>query len=132
MKRRQQGKNHCGLTFVAAGAETNGKYFLSETVVPRGDTGPPMHAHSKWHEGFCLKRGHLTFIVEGSEIKLGEGEFLNIQRGVKHTWKNESDVDAEFVVTFAPAGMEAMFVELEGNMSELKEIGKKHGTEFDV
>ncbi len=132
MKRSKSGDNQFGLTFIATGKETGGKYFLSEVTVPAGDTGPPVHSHSREDESFYVKQGRLTFTVEGEIIELNEGEFLNIEQGEKHTWKNESDIDAELMVTFAPAGIENMFVELEKDMSNIKEIGRKFGTEFEI
>lgn len=132
MKRSKSGDNHFGLTFIATGKETGGKYFLSEVTVPAGDMGPPVHSHSREDESFYVKQGRLTFTVEGEIIELNEGEFLNIEQGEKHTWKNESDIDAELMVTFAPAGIENMFVELEKDMSNIKEIGRKFGTEFEI
>jgi quercetin dioxygenase-like cupin family protein len=132
MKINKSKETHFGLTFLATGRETNGKSFLSKTTVPSGDSGPPMHAHSKEDEGFYLKKGALTFIVEGKEIELKEGQYLNIEKGEEHTWKNESEADAKLIVTFVPAGIENMFIELEKNMGNMKEIGQKYGTEFQL
>ena len=36
------------------------------------------------------------------------------------------------IVTFAPAGIEKMFVELDNDMARIKEIGVKYGTEFEI
>ena len=121
-----------GLTFLATGKETGGKLFLSETTIPAGDKGPPIHFHSNEDEGFYLRRGKLKFVINGKEIELKEGQFLNIEKGEKHTWRNETDYDAELIVTFVPAGIENMFKELEQNMSNIKEIGQKYGTEFQL
>jgi len=123
-------QTYFGLTFLATGTETGEKYFLSETTIPAGDTGPPMHVHSKEDEGFYLKKGNLSFIVNGKEIELEEGEYLNIEKGERHSWKNNTEFDAELMVTFVPAGIENMFVELEQNMADIKKIGLKYGTEF--
>lgn len=125
-------ENYFGLNFIATENETNGKYFLSETVIPAGDTGPPIHFHTNEDESFFLKSGQLKFIINDEEIKLNAGEFLNVEKGERHTWKNESEEDAELIVTFAPAGIEKMFVELDRNMSNIKEIGMKYGTVFEI
>ena len=132
MKKQIANKNHFGLSFIATGKETDGKYFLSETIVPSGDSGPPIHSHSKEDEGFFLKAGRLIFTVDEEDIELKKGEFLNIKKGVEHTWKNDSDEDAELLVIFAPAGIEDMFVELDKNISNIKEIGLRYGTDFDI
>ena len=132
MKRTNIIKNYFGLSFIATGNETNGKYFLSETVIPAGDSGPPIHFHSNEDESFFLKSGRLKFIVNDEEMELNAGDFLNIEKGERHTWKNETEEDAALIVTFAPAGIEQMFVELDNDMSRIKEIGIKYGTVFEI
>ena len=132
MKRTNIIKNYFGLSFIATGNETNGKYFLSETVIPAGDSGPPIHFHSNEDESFFLKSGRLKFIVNDEEMELNAGDFLNIEKGERHTWKNETEEDAALIVTFAPAGIEQMFVELDNEMSRIKEIGIKYGTVFEI
>ena len=132
MKKVNAKENYFGLNFIATTEQTNGKYFISETIIPAGDTGPPVHYHSNEDEGFYLKSGTLIFVVENEEIILNQGEFLNIEKGETHTWRNESNMDAELIVTFAPAGIERMFVELDNDMSNIKEIGRKYGTTFFI
>ena len=132
MKLKRSQETHFGLTFIATGNETNGKYFLSKTTVPAGDTGPPVHTHSHEDESFYLRKGKLIFTIEGEEIELNEGEFLNIEKGEKHTWKNLSDIDAELIVTFSPAGIEKMFIEMDQAPYNLQAIGRKYGTEFEI
>lgn len=132
MKIKNLKETFFGLTFLATGNETGGKYFLSETNIPAGDKGPPIHFHSYEDEGFYLRKGKLKFVVNGKEIELKEGQFLNIEKGEKHTWRNETEIDAELIVTFVPAGIESMFKELEENITDLKAIGQKYGTEFHL
>ena len=132
MKKAKLNTVYFGLNFIATGDETNGRYFLSQTIVPAGDPGPPLHTHAREDESFFLKSGELIFYINEEKITLKEGEFLNIEQGEKHTWKNESDMDAALIITFAPAGIEKMFVELDEGMARIKEIGKKYGTEFEI
>jgi quercetin dioxygenase-like cupin family protein len=132
MKVKKSQETHFGLTFLATGKETGGRYFLSDTIVPSGDSGPPIHSHSKEEEGFYLKNGKLTFIVEGKEIQLNKAEYLNIEEGEEHTWRNDSESDAELIITFAPAGIEHMFRELEINKANIKVIGQKYGADFQI
>ena len=132
MKKFQSNRNYFGLDFIATGEETNGMYFLSETTIPAGDSGPPVHTHSREDESFYLKKGQLIFTINGKDIELNEGEFLNIERGEKHTWRNVSNIDAALIVTFAPAGIEKMFIELDNDISNIKSIGRKYGTDFEV
>lgn len=131
MKKSKAKNSFFGLTFIATGKETNGKYFLCRTTIPAGDSGPLMHTHLNEDEGFFLTKGKMKFYIDGSEIALSQGEFLNIQKGERHTWKNDSNEDAELVIIFTPAGIESMFMDLDNGMDNLKEIGLKYGTKFE-
>jgi quercetin dioxygenase-like cupin family protein len=130
MKKIKTGKNYFGLSFIATGKDTGGKYFQSKSIVPAYDSGPPEHIHSREDEGFFLEKGELMFTVDGKDVKLRAGEFLNILKGERHTWRNESGKDAFLTITFAPAGIEQMFVELDEDMSDIRRTGLMYGTEF--
>lgn len=133
MPRTTRARNtHFGLTFVATAGETGGRYFLGEMAVPPGDAGPPPHVHGNETEGFYVLEGALTFLVEGEEFPLGAGEYLNVEPGEEHTWRNDSGAEARAVVVFAPAGIEEMFVELEADPGDVVDVGRRHGTEFRV
>ena len=127
---KKSSPSYFGLTYLATRKETDGNYFLCETTIPAGDLGPPIHVHSKEDEGFYLRKGQLTFVVNGKEILLKQGEFLNILKGEEHSWRNDSEFDAELMIMFVPAGIENMFIELNQNTENIKEIGEKYGTEF--
>jgi quercetin dioxygenase-like cupin family protein len=127
-----------GLTYISTGKDTSGKYFISQTAVPAGDLGPPVHTHSSEDEGFYIVRGKITFIVNDRKVSLSTGNFINIQKGEKHTWRNDSNSDAEMIIIFSPAGIEKMFIELDYAMKKgisnfnksLIKIGLKYGTNF--
>ena len=130
MKSRNLNQSFFGLTFISTSEETNGKYFQSSTMIPAGDPGPPPHIHSKEDEGFYVKSGELTFIINDEEVVVKEGEYINIEKGEKHSWRNDSNSATELIITFSPAGIEKMFEELDENPSNILEIGKKYGTDF--
>lgn len=132
MKKQTTGKTYFGLRFIATGKETNGKYFLSETTVPAGNTGPPFHTHTHEDESFFVKKGKLLFTIDDHDITVNQGEFLTIEKGERHSWANITDQDAELLVIFAPAGIEDMFIALEEQMDSIKEVGLKYGTYFEV
>lgn len=132
MKTGDANNTFFGLRFIATADETNGQYFLSTTTIPAQDPGPPMHAHAHEDESFYLQKGSLKFTLNGKEIRLKQGEFLHVERGERHTWRNDSQEEAEVLVIFTPAGIERMFVELDNHMSQIKEIGLKFGTNFEL
>ena len=57
MKKTSTNKYYFGLKFIATGDDTNGRYFMSETIIPAGDFGPPLHSHLNEDESFYLKKG---------------------------------------------------------------------------
>ncbi len=130
MEIRKSSETYFGLSFIATGRDTNGKYFLSQAVIPAGDSGPPLHTHTNEDEGFYLKKGKLTFLVNGRKIVLKAGEYLNIESGEEHTWRNDSQSEAELFIIFTPAGIEHMFKELDQNLGDIKVIGERFGTQF--
>lgn len=97
-------------TFLAVGGDTAGSYAIWEAVVPPGG-GPPPHVQSREDEGFYILEGEMTFLADGRKVTAGPGGFLNVPKGVLHTFKNESGADARMLILVAPAGMERMFEE---------------------
>ncbi len=97
-------------TFLAEGEDTSQSYALWEAVVPPGG-GPPPHIQSREDEGFYVLEGEISFVADGQKVIARKGTFLNVPRGVLHTFKNEGDSDARMLILVAPAGMEKMFEE---------------------
>ena len=97
-------------TFLAEGEDTSRSYALWEAVVPPGG-GPPPHVQSREDEGFYVLEGEITFVADGKKVVARKGTFLNVPRGVVHTFKNESPTDARMLILVAPAGMEKRFEE---------------------
>src|SRR5436190_10112854 len=103
--------------FLATGADTNGKYALWEAIVPPGG-GPPPHVHSREEEGFYVLEGEITFTVNGERIVATAGMFANMPVGTPHSFKNESGKPAKMLISVAPAGLEQMFFEVGGALTE--------------
>lgn len=130
MKIKNSQQTYFGLTFLATSAETNGKYFLSKTTVPAGEAGPPLHVHQNEDEGFYILSGELTFTINNQEVNLKKGDYLNIEKGEEHTWRNDSLKETQMLAIFTPAGIENMFIELDEDMSNMEAIGNKYNTNF--
>ena len=97
-------------TFLAEGEDTSESYALWEAIVPPGG-GPPPHIQSREDEGFYVLEGEMSFLADGQKVVARKRTFLNVLRGVLHTFKNEGDSDARVLILVAPAGMEKMFEE---------------------
>ncbi len=116
---------------LASGAQTSGGYFLTHALVPPGG-GPPAHTHTREEEAFYVIRGELSFLAGDDEVVAGPGTFVNIPRGMKHRFRNESDVEAELIFWFAPAEIEGLFAELAEAPERLLEIGERYGTSYHL
>src|SRR5437868_4954000 len=88
-------------TFLAVGEDTSRSYALWEAVVPPGG-GPPPHVQSREDEGFYILEGEIAFVADGQKVIARKGTFLNVPRGVVHSFKNESQSDARMLILVAP------------------------------
>jgi len=120
-------EEHFGLTYIATGEQTGGRYFQSSTVIPAGDAGPPKHKHESEDEGFYVVSGELCLCVEETEHSLKAGDYVNILSGQTHTWSNKSKHPVELIITFTPSGIEEMFRELDQPDADFASVAKKYG-----
>ena len=125
--------------FLATGNETDGEYFLVEAIVPPGG-GPPFHIQTREEEAFYVLEGELTFYGEDGEIVVGPGSYLNIPKGAKHRFLNNSGQVAKMLFFFTPAGIEKLFDklavmgeptgDLESMIEGLNAMGKQYGVKY--
>ena len=114
---------------LARGEHTHGGYYLTHAVVPPGG-GPPAHVHTREEEAFFVLRGRLTFRLDDAVVEVGPGTFLNVPRGTKHRFSNDSASEAEMIFWFAPAGIEGLFDELGERPQDIVAIGERYGTAY--
>ena len=125
--------------FLATGDDTDGGYFLVEAVVPPGG-GPPFHIQTREEEAFYILEGRLSFYGSDGETVAGPGTYLNIPKGVKHRFRNNSDETARMLFFFTPAGIEGLFDglsemrdppgDLASAIKSLNVLGEKYGVEY--
>ncbi len=125
--------------YLATGKSTDGEYFLVEAIVPPGG-GPPSHIQTREEEAFYILEGQLTFYGDGGEIVAGPGTYLNIPKGAKHRFRNNTERTARMLFFFAPAGIEGLFDEFsllddadgepEAALGTLNAIGEKYGVQY--
>lgn len=92
--------------FRADGAETGGRYSVSEWWLEPGSDGVHPHLHEVNEELFFVLQGRVTFHVAGEEVEAAEGSFLRIPAGVMHGFRNPSDAPAGVLNVFIPGGFE--------------------------
>ena len=125
--------------YLATGKSTDGEYFLVEAIVPPGG-GPPSHIQTREEEAFYILEGQLTFYGHDSEITAGPGTYLNIPKGAKHRFRNNTKRTAKMLFFFAPAGIEGLFDDFarlnepngapEAALGALNAIGVKYGVQY--
>ena len=97
-------------TFLVTGAESGGRYFAMEALVPpRG--GPPPHIHHNEEETFYIVEGHCRIRLGDETVLAGAGDFVNVPRGTVHSFHNAGTEMMRMILTFTPAGIERFFEE---------------------
>ena len=90
----------------AAGEDTAGAFFLSESTIAPGFAGPPPHRHEQLVDMFYVLEGVLTVRLGEETHQLEGGSFVCVPAGVVHTFSNPSDIPVRFLNFNTPAGWE--------------------------
>jgi quercetin dioxygenase-like cupin family protein len=91
------------------GNQSKGAFALVE-VYDRSTRETPPHTHMREDEGWYVIEGELEFAVGGRKAIAGPGTFVYAARNVPHMFR-VTKVPAKYLILFAPAGLEAFFVE---------------------
>ena len=100
------------LSLKAVSEDTGGAFYLMEYQAPPGFGGPPPHTHQRMIEAFYVLEGELTVQVDQRTITAAPGGFVLIGQGSVHTFSNQGDAVARFLVVGTPGGFEKYFQEL--------------------
>ena len=84
------------------GAGSGGAVAIAEFYVPPRVYTTPTHVHRAHDEGFYVLEGTLAFLVGAATVPAGPGAFVQVPRGVAHTFRNPGPGPARFLNTFAP------------------------------
>lgn len=111
-QKRHEGKTvgmvGSAFTFLATGEQTGGKYALIEAFIPTG-VGPPLHHHDNEDESFFMLDGALTITIDGEELHIQRGDFVQLPKGSVHTFRNVRQQPAKVLIILSPAGLEKFF-----------------------
>ena len=91
--------------FLARSADTP-RFNLSLVTVAPHREGPEPHVHPAEDDAFYVVEGELVFLVEDDEVAAGEGTFVLVPPGVRHTFANRTDSIARFLNVHAPSGFD--------------------------
>ena len=83
---------------------------------------------------FYILDGNVTFWIEDEEVIAPKGTYINVPKGLKHYFRNQTKDIACMLFLFSPSGIERMSYELAANKTmatnppnmivELNDIGK--------
>ncbi len=93
--------------FHAFPEETDGKYCITEAIVPKG-VGAPPNKHPGEMETFYILEGELAFMVDGKEFVARAGDFLNVPDGAVHAFSGVAE-RSRVLITNAPGTMHDKF-----------------------
>ena len=100
------------LAYKVSSADTAGEWALLEYSAPPMFAGPPLHWHKITHEVFYVLAGVVTFRL-GDEVFEGEADaMVYIPKGVLHTFSNQQNKPARFLMFTTPGGFDEYFKEL--------------------
>lgn len=88
-------------TILATSDQTNDAYVTVHARVLPGN-GPPPHIHTHEEESFYVLEGEMTFWLAGEPMKAGPGSFVRIPPGRPHTFKNQTEREAQMLFTLVP------------------------------
>jgi len=133
LHRPGEGETHhlggSSVTIKAAGDDTDGTFFLAESVIEPGFPGPPPHVHQRLHDMFYVLEGTLTLRLGDATVQAGPGTFACVSPGQVHTFSNRSSAPVRFLNFNTPSGWENYMRELgrelsSGRTPTPEEIGK--------
>lgn len=78
-------------------------------MCPPNDPGLPPHIHRNEDEAFYVLQGEFSFFLENREFVGKPGNFIFLPRGVKHSFRNNSDTIGRQIVFVNPSGFEKFF-----------------------
>lgn len=117
-----QGRTYdCGpmrAVFKADGAETAGRYSVSEWTVAPHSPGSGPHSHEESDEIFLITDGTMAVRVGDDWVDAPCGTFLRIPAGVIHDFENRTDHPATLFNVFTPGEFEHLMPSIVSWFSE--------------
>jgi mannose-6-phosphate isomerase-like protein (cupin superfamily) len=98
-------------TVKISGDETQGTYSVWE-IEAAPNNGPTLHKHSMEDEAFYILEGVFSFPYGSKDTKVGRGQYIYVQRGEFHTYKNIGSSLGKLLVIITPPRFEKFFEEI--------------------
>lgn len=92
--------------FKADGAETGGRYSLSEWWLEPRTLGPTAHEHADDHVFYVIAGTLSVKLADGAWSSAPRGSYVLIPAGVAHAFENQGDEPVGFISFNVPGGFE--------------------------
>ncbi len=123
------------LRFLRSKEDTAGSLDLFEMIVQPEGHVPVAHYHESWDETVYGLDGVITFRINSEDVEIGPGQTAFIERGVVHSFRNNSRQPAKCLSVLSPGVLgPAYFREMASLLSQrtpdrakLKETMLRHG-----
>jgi len=96
----------------ATGEQTDGRFFLLESISMPPGLASPYHRHHNEDEAFYVLEGRMRFVCDGEWMDAGPGTWVYGPREIPHGFKVVGTEPARMLLMCAPAGFEKFVVEL--------------------
>jgi mannose-6-phosphate isomerase-like protein (cupin superfamily) len=93
--------------FKADGAETAGRYSISEWWLEPHTPGPGAHTHDGEDDVFYVIEGIASFLIGEDWVEAPRGSFVCAPAGVSHDFANRTDAKVGLLNISTPGGFEA-------------------------
>jgi quercetin dioxygenase-like cupin family protein len=122
-------EGHSSTIVKAGGDDCDGQLSVYETILPVGNTGPPLHLHCRTAETFFVLDGTFEFTLGEERAVLGPGFFALVPPGLAHTFANHGETEARCLTIAGPTGVEAFIREaVQDASADLAALGAHYDT----
>jgi mannose-6-phosphate isomerase-like protein (cupin superfamily) len=98
------------MRLLATGHTSAEGFSLAEFTGGEGPWTVP-HVHNNAEEAFLVLEGRFVFTVDGKDIEVSPGGFLNVPQRTPHVFSGQPG-GGRLLVLWVPGGLEGMFLEL--------------------
>ena len=112
-----------------SGDETHRIYSIWEIEVPPNN-GPPLLKHSLEDDAFYVLKGIFSFSYANEEAKVSKGQFIYLQRGLFHTFKNVDNSFGKLLVIITLLTLKSFFKKSEYQLTTNHQLNIQHRYTF--
>lgn len=127
------------IRIVITGNDTSGAFAMTQQALQSRALAGPLHRHANESGFIFVLDGTIGAELEGDTVRADPGDTVFVPQGARHTFWNQTDLRAEVLEIFTPAGLERWFGELAEivasgtfDLQTIVESGRRFGTDLDL